>query len=115
MNYLQVVQEIVRTPTYEGCADLKLSQVFNLPCWFLMQRGSRSDHHGHDRQNPAAAQPRQEVRAGDLADDGAVAQHDSQVAQGAIGWRAQVPAKRATGQIDGLPRGSQAGTQGRCT
>jgi len=64
-------------------ADPKLSQVSNLLCCFLMQRGSRSDHHGHDRQNPAAAQPRQEVRAGDLADGAVLWRWDQAEAFGA--------------------------------
>jgi hypothetical protein len=80
-------------------ADRKLRQGFNLPSCFLMWRGSRSDHHGHGRQNPAAAQPRQEVSVGNLSDDRAVGQYDSQVAPGAIGGRAQVPAKRVAGQM----------------
>ena len=29
--------------------------MFNLPCCFFVQLGKRSDHHGHDWQDPAFA------------------------------------------------------------
>jgi hypothetical protein len=38
-----------------GGADPKLSQVSNLPCCVFVQQGTRSDHHGHDWQDPAFA------------------------------------------------------------
>jgi hypothetical protein len=40
---------------FAGSAEVKASQVFNLLCCLFKQRGSRSDHHGHDWQDPTAA------------------------------------------------------------
>ncbi|WP_314972401.1 hypothetical protein [Comamonas testosteroni] len=80
MNYLQVVQEIVRTPTFLGDADPKLSQVFYLPCCFLRQWEEEGDHHGHDWQDSADASPRQEDEAGDIEGHGPVEEHGGQVA-----------------------------------
>ena len=96
-----------------GAPDPKLSQVFNLPCCIFVQQRKRSDHHGHDWQDPAFAQPEEQVGARDRAHDGAVAQHGCEVAARRGRWPAEVPARRAAEQAHRIPRGAQAGAEGR--
>jgi len=43
---------------------------FSLRCCSFTQRSLRGNHHGHDWQDQAAAQPWQEVRARDIAHNG---------------------------------------------
>lgn len=54
-------------------ADRKLSQVNDLPCCNSVQQRKRSDHHGHDWQDPAFAWPEEQVRARDRAVSGGIA------------------------------------------
>jgi transposase len=74
--------------------------VFNLPCCFFVQQGTRSDHHGHDGQDSLDALPAREVDQRDRAADESVAQHDQEVAEGAAGAepkyrRREMPTKLA--------------------
>ena len=73
----------------------------------------RSDHHGHDWQDPAFAWPEEQVGARDRAHHGAVAQHGGEVAARPGRWPAEVPARRAAEQAHRIPRRAQAGAEGR--
>ena len=46
---------LVKTGQPLVVADRKLSQVNNLLCCFFVQQRTKSDHHGHDWQDPAFA------------------------------------------------------------
>jgi len=58
---------------FSGLCRPKTEPGNTVPCWIFVQRGKRSDYHGHGWQDPQAAQSRKEVGARDCAHHGAVA------------------------------------------
>jgi hypothetical protein len=59
-----------------------LIRVFNLTCCLFVQRGLRSDHHGHDGQDSLDATSTREVDQRDREADEPVAQYDQEVVEG---------------------------------